>query len=282
MVFGWFSATENKDGEYDPSPVTLFLGTSKTSSYKKIDHEVTYTGTKPILVACTDEYRMPMENEKVFSTGNHPVEMLVPMLHFRDAGFKFDIATTSGESVKLEMWAYPTNDENVKNIHEEVKAMMEKPKKLSDIKSLDDYSAIFIPGGHGCMINLPQNAALGSLLHMAHERGLPTVTLCHGPAALLSTTRVEGKEFAYKGYKIMCFTDRTDGFTPKLGYLPGNMPWKCQEAVEKEGALVQNKTETGAVHQDRELITGDSPNAANNLGKLAAPILAKYAVDNNL
>ena len=282
MVFGWFSAKQNEDGDYDPSPFTLFMATSKKSNYKKINHEVKYTGTKPILVACTDEYRMPMANEKVFSTGNHPVEMLVPMLHFRDAGFTFDIATSSGESVKLEMWAYPTNDENVKSLHEEIKSMMESPKKLSDIKSLDDYAGIFIPGGHGSMINLPKNAALGSLLHIAHDRGLPTVTLCHGPSALLSTACVEGKEFAYKGYEIMCFTDRTDGFTPKLGYLPGDMPWKCQEAVEKEGIKVLNKSESGAVHQDRELVTGDSPNAANKLGELAAPILAKYAVDNKL
>ena len=47
--------------------------------------------------------------------------MLVPMLHFRDAGFKFDIATTTGSPVVLEMWAYPTKDENVKSFHDEVR-----------------------------------------------------------------------------------------------------------------------------------------------------------------
>ena len=281
-MFSWFSAKQKDDGDFDPSPFTLFMGTSKKTSYKPVDHEVRYTGSKPILVACTDEYRMPMENGKVFATGNHPVEMLVPMLHFRDAGFTFDIATATGGAVQLEMWAYPTDDENVKTFHEEIKSKMEKPKALSSITSIDEYAAIFIPGGHGCMINLPKNAALGALLHKAHEKGLPTVTLCHGPSALLSTKCGKGQEFAYEGYKIMCFTDRTDGFTPKLGYLPGNMPWKCQEALEEEGIQVLNKSESGAVHQDRELITGDSPNAANNLGVLAAPILAKYAVDNNL
>jgi len=29
-----------------------------------------------------------MKNGKKFSTGNHPVEMLVPMLHFKKAGFE--------------------------------------------------------------------------------------------------------------------------------------------------------------------------------------------------
>ena len=59
--------------------------------------------------------------QQVFNSGNHPIEMLVPMLHFRDAGFKFDIATTTGRPVVLEMWAYPTKDENVKNFHNEVR-----------------------------------------------------------------------------------------------------------------------------------------------------------------
>jgi molecular chaperone Hsp31 and glyoxalase 3 len=283
-MFNWMTAKENADGDYNPSPFTLFMATSKKTEYKQQEHKQKYTGSKPILVVCTDEYKMPMENGKVFSTGNHPVEMLVPMLHFRDAGFTFDIATASGGAVKLEMWAYPVKDSHVKDLHDEIKSMMEKPKKISDITSLDAYSAIFIPGGHGCMINLPKSAALGNLLHIAHEKGLPTVTLCHGPAALLATTCADGenKEFAYKGYEIMCFTDKTDAFTPKIGYLPGPMPWKCQESIEKLGIKVMNKSEKGAVHQDRELITGDSPNAANNLGKFAAPILVKYALDNKL
>eukprot|EP00978_Attheya_sp_CCMP212_P032591 scaffold128067_cov57-Attheya_sp.AAC.1 len=284
-MVGWCTSQATADGVFDPSSFTLMMGTSKTTKYKKqaYDDAHKYTGSKPILVVCTDESRMPMKNEKVFSTGNHPVEMLVPMLHFRDAGFTFDIATATGGAVKLEMWAYPTKDENVKKLHEGIKSMMESPKKLSGITSLDDYAAVFIPGGHGCMINLPKSAALGNLLHIAHERGLPTVTLCHGPSALLSTcAEGTGKEFAYAGYKSMCFTDKTDAFTPKVGYLPGPMPWKCQESIEKVGVKVLNTSETGAVHQDRELITGDSPTAANNLGVFAAPILAKYAIDNSL
>jgi len=74
----------------------------------------------------------------------------------------------------------------------------------------------------------------------------------------------------------MCFTDKTDAFTPTVGYLPGPMPWKAQEALEAKGLEVLNKSETGAVTVDRELITGDSPDAANNLGIQAAPLLVKF------
>lgn len=284
MGSAWFhplSAQKRDDGTYDPSPFTLMMGTSSKTPYVAQKFDAKYTGNKPILVVCTDDGKLTMENGNIFNTGNHPVEMFVPMLHLRDAGFTFDIATGSGSPAVLEMWAYPTKDEEVKNMHESIKSMMENPKKLSDIKSIDGYSAIFIPGGHGAMVNLPTNADLGRLLHEAHDNGLPTVTLCHGPAALLATkAEGTGKSFAYKDYKCVCFTDKTDKLTPSFGYLPGPMPWACQEAIEKEGIQVINTTETGEATQDRELITGDSPNAAHNLGVFAAPILVKHAMDN--
>jgi hypothetical protein len=59
------------------------------------------------------------------------------MLHMRDAGFKFDIATATGKPVVLEMWAYPTKDTHVAELHKEIAQMMEAPKKLIDIVSLD-------------------------------------------------------------------------------------------------------------------------------------------------
>jgi molecular chaperone Hsp31 and glyoxalase 3 len=266
------------DGSYDPSSLTLKFGTSSKSNYKKIEHKDVYTGDAKVLVVCTDDGKMKMKNDKVFNTGNHPIEMLLPMMHLRDAGFSFEIATASGSPVVFEMWAYPTKDKEVISFHEAMKAQFDAPKRIEDIPNLDGYAAIFIPGGHGSMINLPQSASLGALLRQANKTGLPTVTLCHGPSALLSTA-VEG-DFAYDGYTICCFTQKTDDFTPKLGYLPGKMPWDVQSTLEGKGVTVTNKKETGQCTTDRELITGDSPKAANNLGVLAAPIVAQYAIKN--
>lgn len=273
------NAQKREDESYDPSPFTLCFGTSDKSEYVSQKYEKLYEGHKSILVICTDEGKMEMKNGNVFNTGNHPIEMLVPMLHFRDAGFTFDIATEHGNAVVLEEWAYPNKDENVKNLHDSVRSMMENPKQLSSIENLDAYVAVFIPGGHGAMVNLPFSIDLGRLLHEAHENKIPTVTLCHGPATLLSSNKVQGKDFAYEGYEIMCFTDKTDAFTPSLGYLPGEMPWKCQEALEKEGVKVLNTSETGAVTQYEEVFTGDGPGAAHNLGVFAAPILVKMSME---
>eukprot|EP00182_Erythrolobus_australicus_P004278 CAMPEP_0185834212 /NCGR_PEP_ID=MMETSP1353-20130828/4726_1 /TAXON_ID=1077150 /ORGANISM="Erythrolobus australicus, Strain CCMP3124" /LENGTH=291 /DNA_ID=CAMNT_0028532603 /DNA_START=113 /DNA_END=988 /DNA_ORIENTATION=+ len=276
------------DGSFDPSRVALYMVTSAKTKYEPQEFAAKYAGSRPVLVVCTDDGKMEMANGKVFNSGNHPVEMFVPMLHFQDAGFDFDIATVNGGAVVLEEWAFPRDDDSVKKLHERLQDKLKAPKKLSDIPSLENYAAVFIPGGHGSMVNLPFSPDLGRLLREAHETGKPTVTLCHGPAALLSTKKgsadqSEGElEFAYRGYKATCFTDRTDGITPSLGYLPGQMPWKCQSALEAEGMKMINSAETGDVFRDRELITGDSPYAAHDLGMRAAPLLVKYALDNKL
>lgn len=279
------SSKENTPGSYDPSPFTLFMGTSKKSDYKEVALETTYSGDEKILVVCTDDGKLAMANGKVFNTGNHPVEMLVPMIHMKKAGFSFDLVTISGSAVVLEEWAYPTADKEVIELHDSIRDMMESPKKVSDIKSLDGYCAVFIPGGHGAMVNLPYSADLGRILREAHAGSIPTVTLCHGPAALLSaggSNFADVKEaadgpFLYDGYSSVCFTDKTDGFTPSVGYLPGQMPWKCQGSLESNGMTITNTKETGGTYVDRELITGDSPGAANNLGTVATPLLVKFA-----
>lgn len=50
------------------------------------------------------------------------------------------------------------------------------------------------------------------------------------------------------------------------------------EELKKMGMNIINDDITGRVHKDRKLLTGDSPFAANALGKLAAQeMLAAYA-----
>merc|ERR1719384_425708 len=152
------SSQETEDGSFMPSTFTLYMATESKSKYKGLNPTEKYEGDKKILVIASDDGRMKMKNGKVFNTGNHPIETFLPLLHLRDHGFSFDIATTGGKPVVLEMWAYPQKDDAVKAIHEENRAQLESPHKISDIANLDDYVAVFLPGGHGAMINLPTNA----------------------------------------------------------------------------------------------------------------------------
>jgi molecular chaperone Hsp31 and glyoxalase 3 len=226
-----------------------------------------------------------MANGKKFSTGNHPVEMLVPMLHLRNAGFEFEVATPTGAPAVLEMWAFPSEDEHVKAIHDDFRASLANPMSLAEFVSTslgnaDQYAAVFVPGGHGAVLGLPDDDNVATALNWAHENDLFTITLCHGPAALLATT-LNGQEFLYKGYNLAVFPDSVDKQTPMIGYLPGKMPSLVSTKLEDLGATLINKKADETVCLDRKLITGASPKAANPLGELAATTLLDHATKNN-
>ena len=281
---------ETAEGIYIPSTSSLKLAAPSKTNYDNTDYDTPYTGNKKILMVCTQEQYMTMENGKKFDTGNHPVEMMVPLLHFKKAGFEVDVFTPTGESVKVEQWAMPDNDDNVKKIYAEYESTLNNPKSIADFVKNDmansnDYAAIFIPGGHGAMLGLPEDKNLGELLRWGHDKELFTLAICHGPAALLaanldSSTVVNKddnakRDFIFKGYKMVAFPTGMDKQMPKLGYLPGTMPWYFGDKLEDLGVTIENKLASGQTHQDRKLISGDGPLAANEFGKISAKALLK-------
>jgi molecular chaperone Hsp31 and glyoxalase 3 len=267
------------DGSYSPSKLALKLAVSPTTDYEPISYQV-YKGDKSkIAVIFTEQKNMTMKNGKMFSTGNHPVEAILPMLHLKKAGFTFEIITPTGKPVAFEMWAMPEADTQVINFYNAYKTQFETPTRLQDFVDhtmADDasYAAVFIPGGHGAMLGLPADDNVGKALHWAHDKGLFTITLCHGPGALLST-QLAGNEFIYKGYQMAVFPDAVDKQTPMIGYLPGPMPWQLNKKLIDLGVDIVNKKSDTTTCIDRKLITGASPLAANELGKLAAHTLLK-------
>ena len=267
------------DGSYSPSKLALKLATVDKTDFERISY-TKYQGNKSkILVIFTEQKNMEMQNGKLFSTGNHPVETLVPMLHLKNAGFDFEIATPTGKPVVLEMWAFPEKDEQVKSLYNEYKSSFEQPKNLQDfvdnsLSAPESYAAVFVPGGHGAMLGIPEDQNVRKILNWAHENELFTVSLCHGPAALLATT-LNDQEFLYAGYNMAVFPHSVDKMTPKIGYLPGQVPWELSEKLASLGATIVNTKADKTVCLDRKLITGASPLAANELGKLVAETLLK-------
>ena len=277
----YFSSRPNleEDGSYSPSKLALILGTVSKTDFEDIKY-TKYQGDKSkVLVVFTEQKNLEMKNGKSFSTGNHPVEALVPMLHLKNAGFDFEISTPTGKPVVFELWAFPEEDENVKAIYNEYKSSFEQPKKLAEFitnsfANDSSYAAVFIPGGHGAMIGIPEDRNVGKVLNWAHKNDLFTITLCHGPGALLSTT-LDNQKFLYDGYKMAVFPDAIDEMTPLIGYLPGHMILGVSERLKNLGAIIVNTESDNTVCVDRKLITGASPLASNELGKLAANTLLK-------
>jgi len=271
------------DGAYSPSNLSLKLATSDTTDYAETAfNQPQKDGKFRILVVCTEQSNLMMANGKMFSTGNHPVEMLVPMLHLKNAGFEFDIYTPTGKPVKIEMWAMPAKDKNVKEIYGAYQDQLDAPGSIAELAKNNfdnnrDYIAIYIPGGHGALLGLPDDRHVGNLIKWAFQKDLFNLAICHGPAALLAAKPANDNEpFIFNGYKIAAFPDAVDRQTPLIGYMPGQLTWFFGERLKKLGVHIINSKADKSCFADRKLITGASPKAANEFGKLCATKILEH------
>ncbi|MCO5566070.1 hypothetical protein L7F22_019746 [Adiantum nelumboides] len=274
-------ADQAEDDAWFPSPFSLTQYVPKKTDFDGANYTKYKGGKWKILLIATQERYLKMKNGEFFSTGNHPVEMLLPVLHLDAAGFEIDIATISGDPVKFEMWAFPSEDEEFKKIYQKYKEKLRNPLNLQNVWGSGftkdtPYIAVFIPGGHGVLNDIPHNPTVGKVLRWADANQRYFITLCHGPASMLAANvgKPEGEKYIYEGYKIVVFPDSLDkGANIDIGYIPGKMQWLVGEELRKLGVETTNERITGEVHADRYLLTGDSPLASNNLGKLAANTL---------
>jgi molecular chaperone Hsp31 and glyoxalase 3 len=69
----------------------------------------------------------------------------------------------------------PEGDTDVMQLYRDYAQTFEKPGSLADFVANSmvpdsPYVAIYIPGGHGAMLGLPENKDLGCLLNWAHDQ----------------------------------------------------------------------------------------------------------------
>ena len=64
-------------------------------------------------------------------------------------------------------------------------------RELGD-DEIDTFDAVFVPGGHGPMVDLIDNDDVGYAIRSLHEQDRTVAALCHGPVALLSAGTLHG------------------------------------------------------------------------------------------
>lgn len=263
-----------------PSPFSLSQFVAPTTGAQPVTYPPLPAGARrKVLVVGTDQRYMLMANGLKFSTGNHPVETFLPIYHLDQAGYDIEVATVTGESVKIEMWAMPTEDELVLQTYRRHQHKFEHPKVLSEVVAHElgehsPYAAVFLPGGHGAMLGLPTSLELQTVLRWAQAQERLVIALCHGPAALLAgAADGDAQGFPFKDHDICAFPDAIDRQTPEIGYIPGPMPWYMGDKLKALGLRILNEDITGRCHLDRNLLTGDSPLASDAIGRLAVQTL---------
>lgn len=76
-----------EDNAFFPSPYSLSQYTSPTTDFDGVRHKGADTAGKwRVLMIAAEERYVLLKNGQMFSTGNHPVEMLLPLHHLMQAG----------------------------------------------------------------------------------------------------------------------------------------------------------------------------------------------------
>ncbi|MGW3990494.1 type 1 glutamine amidotransferase domain-containing protein [Streptomyces sp. NPDC004830] len=193
-------------------------------------------------------------------TGFWAEEVVAPFEAFRDAGHEVVVATPGGvvPTVDRASLAPEVNGgrENADRIAAALASFsgLRRPVRLEDVR-VEEFAAVFYPGGHGPMEDLAVNGDSGRLLVRALESGMPLGVVCHGPAALLAAVGPDGAN-AFAGREVAAFTNAEE----IQGGLADRAPWLLQDRLTEAGLLVR-AGEPWAPHvvTDRNLVTGQNP-----------------------
>lgn len=266
---------KNDDGTYWPSKAAMKVAVQPKTVYTEVDYSnALINKDMRVLILGTDESELTCENGKVFKTGNHPTEVFTVVRHLEKAGFGIDFVSPSGGAIPLELFAVPDQDSltssEIKKYQEKLDHPLDAKALLSTLDTDSPYVAIYVPGGHGALLSVPFSTAAGNLLRWFIKHDKFIITICHGPAGLLSLAIEQDGvvDFPLSGYSMALFPAGDDKLMAAAGYLPGEVTWNFQKKLEDLGVKVVNHLPTGATHQDRKLLSGDSPFAADKLGQL--------------
>lgn len=241
-----------------------------------------------VLVVLSDADHLDLKDGKVYPTGFYLNELTQPVQMLLAAGHDITYATPMGNVPTLDRTSvdamYFKGDAAALKKHLAfleklgITSLRKSPViSLSRVEQIgyERFDAVFIPGGHAPMQDLIASPQLGRLLTSFHEKNKTTALVCHGPAALLST-RDSAAKWIYAGYRMTVISNEEEGLA-KAALKGGEMTLLPQTGLEQAGANYSSNTTPWTAHvvTDRELITGQNPASAVQVGQALLARLKK-------
>ncbi|BBY23981.1 type 1 glutamine amidotransferase domain-containing protein [Mycobacterium stomatepiae] len=208
-------------------------------------------------------------------TGYWAEEFAAPYDALSRAGHQIVVATPGGTVPYVDVMSLRPSMAGSVEIAEKLEGILRSaeelraPIQLANAR-LDDYDAVYYPGGHGPMEDLWRDPDSGRLLVAALASGKPLAIVCHAPAAILATRRDGVSPFA--GYRVTAFTnDEEDG----VG-LRAKAPWTVEDELVKLGIdFVRGEMWKPFTVSDRNLYTGQNPASAGPLAEKVLEVLPR-------
>lgn len=200
-------------------------------------------------------------------TGYWAEEFAAPYRELTTAGHQIVVATPKGVVPHVDVMSLRPSMAGGEGVARELEEILRsaeelrRPIELANAR-LEDYDAVYYPGGHGPMEDLWQDADSGRLLAAALASGKPLAIVCHAPVAMMATRHNGASPFA--GYRVTAFTnDEEDA----VG-LRERARWTAEDELVKMGVdFSRGELWQPYTVKDRNLFTGQNPASAGPLAK---------------
>jgi putative intracellular protease/amidase len=254
-----------------------------------------------VLVLVSSGYGLPLKHGKIYTgAGYYLNELTVPVRALMGEGYEITFANPKGNTPQLDVNSAVPDffGGDAARLQDYLKFRdtltgLKNPTRISDViaSGLDQYDAVFVPGGHGPMIDLLDDPDAGTVMRHSHETSKPTAVLCHGPISLLSAlpnskefvsaladgdvdaARAKAQGWIYAGYKMTIFSTAEEQ-QREPQEIDGKVLFYPDFALRTAGGEVSVLAPWKSyVLQDRELISGQNPFSDQALFKLLLPAL---------
>ena len=209
------------------------------------------------LIVATSCNRLPSGHP----TGLWAEEFAVPYLDLKGAGVEIVVASPAGGAVPVDEKSKPSESEAKE--WAPALAALQSTVTLASVQD-QEFDLIFLPGGHGPLVDLAADSTLQGMLSRQDAAGKLIGAVCHGPAGLLHVQRRDGSPLL-QGRRVTGFTNTEE----RLAGLHDKVPFLLEDAMKAKGANFHSALLPMLSHVERDgnLLTGQNPKSSHAIGK---------------
>ncbi|WP_293745021.1 type 1 glutamine amidotransferase domain-containing protein [uncultured Pedobacter sp.] len=205
-------------------------------------------------------------------TGFWSEEFAAPYYALADKGIDIVLASPKGGQPPIDPKSEDPSfqTETTKRMDKDT-VLLDKLKNttpLADIK-MDDYDAVFYPGGHGPLWDLAESKTSQQLITEFYSAGKPVAFVCHAPG-VLKDVKVNG-EYLVKGKNVTGFTNSEE----EAVQLTNVVPFLVEDMLIKNGGNYSKIADWNPYAVvDGLLITGQNPASSEKVAEELLKLLA--------
>lgn len=213
-------------------------------------------------------------------TGVWLEELAAPYYAFRKAGAEVTVASIKGGQIPFDPRSTGEEQSDVP-VPETASRFLGDPdamasaKDSSSVEEVDaaSFAAIFLPGGHGAMWDMPDNAKLARMVGSLFDSGRIVSAVCHGPAGLVSARRRDGRPVV-DGKRVSSFTNAEEQAVGLTEIVPFLLESRLRELG---GQFEGGPNWQPFVVRDGNLVTGQNPMSSELVARRVIEALETHA-----